>query len=113
MSKLSGVRSLGRLGRYLKLFVSTVGPSSHECKSQFGLANLFLGENPPKQLIHVYTNIQVSYNELSSAIDYLDISHVAFIESIQSILNVVHIYWLSFSANVCPVSLPMVLFLTA
>ena len=32
-------RSLERVGRYLELFISTVGPSSHECKSQFRLAN--------------------------------------------------------------------------
>ena len=30
---------------------STVGPSSHECASQFGLANCFLGETPQNRVL--------------------------------------------------------------
>ena len=37
-----------RIGRYLKLFVSTVIPSSHEFASQIGLATFFIGEKCPK-----------------------------------------------------------------
>ena len=32
---------IDRLGIYFKLFVSTVRPSSHECATQFDLANFF------------------------------------------------------------------------
>ena len=39
----------------------------------------------------VYTDIQVSYNALSSAIDYQSISLVALVESMQNILNLVPI----------------------
>ena len=37
-----------RIGRYLKLFVSTVIPSSHEFASQIGLAIFLLGKNVQK-----------------------------------------------------------------
>ena len=39
---------LDRLGRCLKLFASTLGPSSHDVASQFGLAQFFLREKHPK-----------------------------------------------------------------
>ena len=39
---------LDRHGRCLKLFVSTVGPSSHEFASQFGLAYFFSRKNAKK-----------------------------------------------------------------
>ena len=37
---------LDRLGRYLKLFVSTVAPFSHELANQIGLAHFCIVENP-------------------------------------------------------------------
>ena len=37
---------LDRLGRCLKLFVSTGSPSYHEFSSQFGLAILYTRKNP-------------------------------------------------------------------
>ena len=45
-------------------------------------------------------------NYLRLLIIWTSICHVALMESMQSILNYwVPIYWLTFSANVCPVSL--------
>ena len=40
---------LDRLGRYLNLFVSTVGPSSHEFASQFGIA-IVMGKKDPQTI---------------------------------------------------------------
>ena len=52
-------------------------------------------------------------NYLPLLIIWTSISHVALMEYMQSILNLVPMCWLPFSAHVCPVSLPIVLFPTA
>ena len=54
---------LDRLGRYLKLFVSTDIPFSHEFTSQFGLANLLLAKNTQKLSRKPSRRVSVQLND--------------------------------------------------
>ena len=54
-------------GWCLKLFVSTVGPSSHEFASQFGLAIFFI-EKHPKCIAEPSRRASVLFNESAMAV---------------------------------------------
>ena len=50
----------GSSRRYFKLFVSTVGPSSHEYASQFGLANFFYVKTTKNRVLKRRVNCKLA-----------------------------------------------------
>ena len=57
---------LDRLGRYFKLFVSTVISFSHAFASQFGLANLASSEKPQKPSVQLIASCTSKRRQLRS-----------------------------------------------